>query len=139
MPMLGRAAYVDALIGKPWQGDGLHCWALVRQVQRDLFGLELPPVIDAAPQDPREAMNHFAGHEERARWAEAAAPIDGAIMLASRARTGRRSCHAGVYLALGRGDVIHVDAPHGVVFDDLTVLAVRRRAPTWLVLRGDHG
>ncbi|SEE59484.1 hypothetical protein SAMN05519104_6662 [Rhizobiales bacterium GAS188] len=137
--MLDRAAYVDALIGAPWQGDGLHCWALVRQVQRDLFGRELPAVLNAAPEDPREAMRLFASHHERGRWLEVQRPIDGAIMLASRALTGRRSCHAGVYLAIGQGGVLHVDAPHGVVLDDLMILAARRWAPIWLLPKVTHG
>lgn len=129
------AAYVDALIGKPWQGAGLHCWALVAQVQRDLFGRDLPPVLEIAPADKSEAMQLFASHPERSRWVEALHPSDGAIMLASRSDSGRRACHAGVYLAVERGGVLHVDAPHGVVFDDLLILKTRRWAPLWLVPR----
>jgi len=116
---MDQVAYVSALIGQPWQADGLHCWALVRQVVGDLFGVDLPAVIEA-PEGRRTKAGMFANHPARAGWVEAQPPLPWAVALMHR-RGGARDVieHAGVYLPFDGGGVLHVDNPHGVVFDTL--------------------
>lgn len=120
--------YLTALIGQPWARDGLHCWALVRQVQRDLFDRDLPPVFDVAPDGRAAKARLFNGHPERKRWQAIERPVHGAVAL--MVRRGARIDffeHAGVYFDLDGGGLLHVDDPHGVVFDDLFVFRSARR------------
>jgi hypothetical protein len=105
MAAIAAGAYVSALINQPWARDGRHCWRLVVEVQRDLFGRTLPAVLESAPAgsrrpDAKAAL--FAEHEERARWIETTPiPAHGAIVLMHRrGMPADAFIHAGVYLAL---------------------------------------
>lgn len=118
------AAYVSALQGRPW-GIEAHCWDLVRQVQADLFGRELPPVLIPDKLTAPELVRAFHSHPERERWQQSSLPRDGAIALMYRPGAHARAIHAGVYLDLDCGGVLHVDDPHGVVFDGMLDLNVR--------------
>jgi hypothetical protein len=86
--MIARAAYLDRLVSRQWEREGLHCWAFVEAVQRDLFGVAVPSFGGAAgaalTRDRRARMALFADHPERAAWREVAAPEDGAIVLMTR-------------------------------------------------------
>lgn len=134
------SAYLSALINQPWARSGRHCWRLVREVQRDLFGRDLPLVMTEAPPGIggiRLKTKLFATHPERAAWQESREPVSGAIALMSR-RAGQpdNTEHAGVYLALDGGGVLHTDDPHGVVFDDLfTLRDLRGWSPIFFIPR----
>ncbi|RAI44699.1 glycoside hydrolase [Rhodoplanes roseus] len=134
--MTDAAAYVSALIGRPWDRTGLHCGALVQQVQRDLFGRSLPDVMREAPpcdaEGRLERYRVFAEHPAHGDWQQALRPTHGCLVLMRR-RSGRPHEHVGVWLALDGGGVLHTDAPHGVVFDSLAQLALRGWLPTWFV------
>lgn len=134
-------AYVSRLINQLWVRDGLHCWRLVVDVQRDLFGRVLPAVIDIAPvglEGRRLKPKLFAEHAERVRWRDVAAPVHGAIVLMHQASAPAEAIiHAGVYLAIDGGGVLHCDDPQGVAFDTLRELTIRRWSPaTYLIPRG---
>jgi hypothetical protein len=125
-PELGP--YLDGLLGRPWEADGLHCWALARQVVRDLFGVEVPPVL-VSPKGRRARADLFNNHPARAGWAETANL--GSWALALMHRRGAPPAlveHCGVYLPIEGGCVLHTDSPHGVVLDSLFVLP---RVRTW--------
>ena len=122
--MLDPAAYVSALQGRPWSVDA-HCWNLVRDVQRDLFGRDLAPVLLADRLDARELVRAFNDHPERARWQEITGPMNGAIVLMHRQGAHARAIHAGVYLDLDGGGVLHADEEAGVTFDDPVSLQMR--------------
>lgn len=118
------AVYVSAIQGRPWS-VGQHCWCLVQDVQRDLFGRGLPAVeIDDKP-NARELVRAFHGHEERARWQQVPMPVHGAIVLMHRPGSHARAIHAGVYLDLDGGGVLHADEEAGVTFDDPASLNLR--------------
>jgi hypothetical protein len=119
--MRDPSAYVADLIGRPWDARGLHCWALVERTVRDLWGVELPAVLEAPGRRAKAAL--FAGHPARAGWREARPPLPWAVALMHR-RGGPPELieHAGVYLPLDGGVVLHVDHPHGVVVDSLFAL-----------------
>jgi hypothetical protein len=58
-------------IGLPWQADGdgpnsFHCWALVRHVEREQFGRNLPEIPN--PDDLLAIARNFRDHPERRRW-----------------------------------------------------------------------
>lgn len=134
--MTDRAAFLNGLVSRPYAREGAHCWSLVVEVQRALFGRELPPVSLVAPSDARSLAQHFAYHPERERWREVADAEDGAVVLMSRtASRHARDIHAGVYLVCdGRGLVWHADAPHGVEAVSLAELRlVRRFEPRFFV------
>lgn len=78
-------------------------------------------------------MRAFHGHEERRRWRATSLPVGGAIVLMHRPGTGARAIHAGTYLALDGGGVLHVDDPHGVVFDTPLDLGLRNWACEYYV------
>jgi len=129
------AAYISALIGRPWQRDGLHCWALVRQVQRDLFGRDLPHGLTISPQSkPRLAGAFRDGLATTTDWRETPAPIHGAVALMHRIGGPPAALvHCGVWLALDTGGLLHTDDPHGVVYDDMPSLTARGWQPRWFI------
>ncbi len=122
--MRDAAVYVSALQGRPWSADQ-HCWALVAEVQAELFGRALPPVLIADRLTAGELVRAFHDHPERERWRQVERPAHGAVVLMHRPGAHARAIHAGVYLDLDGGGVLHVDDPHGVTFDDTLSLNLR--------------
>lgn len=122
--MTDPATYVSALQGRPWSIEA-HCWDLVRQVQRDLFGRDLPAVLIADRLNARDLVRIFHAHDERARWQPVAKPAHGAIVLMHRPGAHARAIHAGVYLDLDGGGVLHADEDAGVTFDGAAELHLR--------------
>ena len=115
--------YVNRLLGTPYTAD-FRCWDLVRKVQADLFKRDLPSV----PADIVSALAIFKAfdkHEERKRWQKVDMPSHGAIVLIGG---GAREHHAGVYLDLERGGVLHTEPHIGVQFEPWAHLTAR--APT---------
>jgi hypothetical protein len=126
-------AYVQSLIGMSWERRGLHCWALVSQVQRDLFGRDLPLGPTACPgrEQRRELL---AVPAETVGWQEVPEPVHGAIARMHRVGGNPKDLeHAGVYLDVNTGIVLHTDQPHGVVADSLLELKLRGWVPRWFV------
>lgn len=128
-------AYVSRLINQPWARDGRHCWQMVREVQRDLFGRELPVVVEVAPvgsEGLHAKHKLFSTHAELANWREVATPTHGAVAIMSRGVLTMFT-HAGVYLEIDGGGILHTAAPHGGVFDSLLELHARRWKPIYFV------
>ena len=126
-------AYVQRLIGMPWQRRGLHCWALVDMVERDLFGRALPLGPSVCP-DRETRRELLAASAEDYGWVEIPQPEHGAV--ARMHHVGGNPAdleHAGVYFAVRGGHVLHTDQPHGVVFDNLIELKVRGWVPRFFV------
>lgn len=126
------------MLGRPWEADGLHCWALVRDAATALFGVVLPPVLDVAPAGRLTKAELFNTHPERANWVEVDRPGRWAVCLMHRRRAREELLeHAGIYLDVDGGGILHVDDPHGVVFDTPFELPRLRKwaAPLYLVPR----
>ncbi|TXN23985.1 glycoside hydrolase [Methylobacterium sp. WL9] len=118
------AAYVSALQGQPNTVEK-HCWEWVRLFQRDLLDRNLPPVLISDRLNARELVKAFHAHPERKRWRQTPAPAHGAIVLMHRPGSHARAIHAGVYLDLDGGGVLHADEDAGVTFDDPASLNLR--------------
>jgi hypothetical protein len=128
-----RLAYIQWLIGQPWERHGAHCWRLVDQIQKDLFGRQVPFGPLAVPCRARR-REMLAQDPEPYGWQEIAQPVNGAVARMYRVGGNPHDLeHAGVFLDLDRGGVIHSDQPHGVVFDSLLELTVRGWVPRFLV------
>lgn len=124
--MTDPAAFVDSVIGRPYEPAGLHCWQLVRACQEAVFGRALPPVL-VAPERRRELVGMMQLRHAYPGWGEVPEPAHGAVVFMTRHGhdLSRAACHAGVWLDLDGGGVLHTDDPHGVVFDAIPVLAAR--------------
>lgn len=113
-------------IGLPWQSgaqgpEAFDCWALVRHVQREHYGRELP-IIDVDAHDRDAVHAAFRDHPERARWQRVYPPQDGDCVLTHR---GGQVDHVGVYLELNDGyelRVLHAIRSSGVVCTALPAL-----------------
>lgn len=123
------AAFVDLVIGRPYEAKGLHCWELTRQCQSVLFKRELPPVL-VAPERMRELLGLMQTRHHYPGWRESATPAHGAIVFLTRNGhdAARAACHAGTWLDLDGGGLLHTDDPHGVVFETLPELKARNWA-----------
>lgn len=121
--------FLAAVMGRAYEPAGLHCWELVRSCQRLVFGRELPPVI-VAPERRRELLGLMELRHSYAGWRQVDAPAHGAVVFMTRNghEVARAACHAGVYLDLDGGGVLHTDAPHGVVFETILELSARNWA-----------
>ncbi|PZU95629.1 MAG: glycoside hydrolase [Chelatococcus sp.] len=126
---MSAEAFLAGVMNRAYEPAGLHCWELVRRCQRQVFGRELPPVL-VAPERRRELFGLMALRHSHGGWREVEGPAHGAVVFLSRNGhdPARAACHAGVYLALDGGGVLHTDAPHGVVFDSLPALTARNWA-----------
>lgn len=120
------ADFVGLMIGRPYEPAGLHCWELVRTAQKLLFDRDLPPVL-VAPERRRELVGLMSLRHSYSGWGEIPDAQHGAVVFMTRHGhdLAQAACHAGVWLALDGGGVLHTDDPHGVVFDSLPELAAR--------------
>ena len=121
--------FANAMTGLGYQPEGLHCWELVRQCQKLVFDRELPPVL-VAPERKRELIELMDLRNSYPGWREVEQPEHGAVVFMTRKGQGaeRAACHAGVYLDLDGGGVLHTDDPHGVVFETAPELTARNWA-----------
>lgn len=110
-------------VGLPWESGAqgpraFDCWALVRHVQREHFGRELP-LIDVDAHNLAAVHVAFASHAERARWIKVDAPQEGDCVLTHK---GQHPDHVGIYLAADGGRVLHAVQGSGVVCTALPAL-----------------
>lgn len=127
--LIFAADFAGSLIGRAYEPAGLHCWELVRQCQRIVFGRELPPVL-VAPERRRELFEMMSMRHSYPGWQQVEGPTHGAVVFMTRHghEAAKAACHAGVYLDLDGGGVLHTDAPHGVVFETVPELTARNWA-----------
>jgi hypothetical protein len=125
---VNAATFANSVIGEPYSKTGLHCWELVRRTQAAVFGRVLPAILEA-PSNRLALARLMARRHDYAGWAPAQAQ-HGAVVFMTRRGHGpsRAAIHAGTYLALDGGGVLHTDDPHGVVFETLAELSARNWA-----------
>lgn len=110
-------------VGRPWENgaQGPHafdCWALVRHVQREHYGRDLP-IINVDADDIDALHSAMADHPERRRWSAVDIPADGDCIQVWK---GGHLDHVGVYLEIDGGRVLHAIRGSGVVCTALPVL-----------------
>jgi len=115
--------WANDYIGLPWENgaqgpDAFDCWALVRHVQREHYGRELP-IINVDADDLAAVGNAFKNHPEKSRWKLIYGQIDGDCVLTHK---GNQVDHVGIYLEIDGGRVLHAVRGAGVVCTALPVL-----------------
>lgn len=108
------------MIGQPYRPD-FRCWDLVRYVSRVVFNRPLPEVPDEV-QGRFQIARAFRTSPERARWKISAVPKAGAIVLVGAAM---RETHAGIYLNIDGGGVLHTEERTGIVLEPFSELEAR--------------
>lgn len=121
---MSPAAFVNSHLGKPYSYTGLHCWELTRRCQAEVFGRELPAVL-AAPDSKLALARLMSRRHAYKGWREVHQPEHGAVVFLTRKGHGpsRAAVHAGTWLALDGGGLLHTDDPHGVAFATLPELS----------------
>lgn len=104
-------------IGLPWAkgGEGPHeynCWNFFRLVQRVHFGREIGPV-QADEDVPREYIEAFRTHPDRADWVEVDRPRQGDGVEVWHLRY---PWHIGVWVDVDGGGLLHCVRGMGVIF-----------------------
>ncbi len=119
---INHADYVNNILGMAYDAIEFNCWQCVQKIQADLFGRILPSVV-LDITDRRAVLHAFETHEPEAHgWIESPTPVNGAVvMMAKRTLTA----HAGVFLSLDEGIIVHCDQPHGVAVERPLELQVR--------------
>jgi cell wall-associated NlpC family hydrolase len=129
--ILRAEALVLELIGRPWRAgadgpEAFDCYGLARHVRQQLFGDDLPavprPSFMLPLKDVREAFASAAQPLGWRRLGEDEPRQHGAVVLMGSAVVPG---HAGVFLAIGPGRVLHADERYGVCFEDLATLRLR--------------
>lgn len=104
-------------MGKPWvsgaQGpEAYDCWGLVRAVQREQYGLNLPIVqIDATDTSAIKAAFHH--HPEFVHWEQVQDPQEGDCVITKSSPDHAE--HIGVWINVGSGRVLQCVYGAGVI------------------------
>lgn len=122
--MMDAVAFITSMQGKPWTVEE-HCWSLTRLAQIECFGIEVPDILLTERLDALALVRKFRDHPERARWRQVSQPSHGAIVLMNKGGPHGRAIHAGTYFDTEGGGILHVDDPHGVVFEDTITIQLR--------------
>jgi hypothetical protein len=130
---MNPAEFIKSVYGGKWSVTD-HCWDLVRRGQREIYSRELPEVLISGKLEARALVRMFDEHPERERWARVNIPEDGAVVLMNKGGAHGRAIHAGIYFDLDCGGILHVDDPHGVVFEDALTIQLRGWTCDYFVL-----
>lgn len=106
----------------PWvsggEGPGYDCYTFSRMIQRKHFGIDMP-AIDVNPEDFRAVAMEMKSSHEKKRWQPSSSPAEGDFVLMAHAKY---PSHAGIYLDVDGGGVLHCVRGSGVVFASLAAL-----------------
>lgn len=119
----GSATFVEMVIGRPYEPAGLHCWRLVQEMQQVVFKRILPPVL-VAPERMQELIGMMDLRHVYDGWKEVQQPEHGAVVFMTKNGhdVSKAACHAGVWLDLDGGGILHTDYGHGVVFETMAMI-----------------
>lgn len=113
--MRDAAEFISEIQGRPWTREE-HCWELVRTAAREVGNFELPAFLITTSTTPLQKLRAFRDHPERERWVQVSSPGHLDVVLMSRELVRAPVTHAGIFLDVDGGGILHVDAPHGVEF-----------------------
>ena len=117
--------FAENYIGLPWVAGGrgareFDCWGLVLWVQKHYYGREVS-LIPVDPHNYYELIHAFSHHPERKRWDLVDNPSDGDVVLMKR---HHYPIHAGIWIDVDGGGVLHALEGVGVVFQKTIDLAL---------------
>ena len=109
--------FANKYIGLPWvagrQGpDSFDCWGFVRWVLAHEYGHIVPPV-NINPDNLRDVLRAFKEDLAFQAFKEVEKPQDGDVVLM---RQSKNPVHAGLWLDVDGGGVLHCVRDSGVVF-----------------------
>jgi len=113
-------------IGRPWSAADQDCYAFVRTVFQDRYGLTIPPV----PLDARRtlACAHAIDGYDLSDWRDVDRPREGDVVLMGHAR---RPHHVGLWVECDGLRVLHSVSGAGVIAQTATAA----RLQGWNLLR----
>lgn len=105
---MSETHWAEAYIGLP----SPDCWAFVRQVWHDRFGLTIP-VVPCLATDARAVRRSFAQAADQG-WLPVKRPREGDAVMMGK---GARACHVGIWVDAGdAAGVLHWVTGNAVVF-----------------------
>lgn len=115
--------FANKYIGRPWvagaQGpDSFDCWGFVRYVLKHEYGHDVPPV-NVNPENLRDVLHAFKSDLAFTAFIEAPSPRAGDVVLM---RQAKNPVHAGLWLDIDGGGVLHCVRGYGVVFQNIRSL-----------------
>lgn len=115
--------FANKYIGLPWvaggQGpDSFDCWGFVRYVLKHEYGYDVPQV-NVNPECLRDVLVAFRTDLAFTAFEEVAVAQDGDVVLM---RQAKNPVHAGLWLDIDDGGVLHCVHGTGVVFQSICSL-----------------
>lgn len=107
--------------GKPWQSgaqgpDAFDCWALVRTVQKEIYGRNLPMVmVDGL--DTAAVIDAFSNKSAYANWQQVQSPVEGDCVITKSAPA--KPEHVGIWIDVDGGRILQAVYGSGVVIASL--------------------
>lgn len=98
--------------------DSFDCWGLVRFVLLHEYGYNVPPV-NINPNNLRDVLSAFHADLAFQAFVEVDKPQDGDVVLM---RQAKNPVHAGIWLDVDGGGVLHCVREIGVVFQNVPSL-----------------
>ena len=115
--------FANKYIGRPWvagaQGPGsFDCWGFARYILKQEYGHDVPPV-NINPDNLRDVLHAFKNDLAFQSFYEVVKPHDGDVVLM---RQAKNPVHAGIWLDVDGGGVLHCCRNSGVVFQNVPSL-----------------
>lgn len=115
--------FASKYIGRLWvagaQGpDTFDCWGFVRWILEHEYGVKVPQV-NVNPDNLRDVLTAFKTDLAFQAFKETANPKDGDVVLL---RQAKNPVHAGLWLDIDGGGVLHCVRESGVVFQNIRSL-----------------
>jgi len=113
--------WANQYIGLPWSEgaegpDAFDCYGLFRVVQRNYFGIDMPPFGEVNRENLLSVIRAIRRNPENRLWEKIGAPEEGCLVKMAKADTPD---HLGIWIDVDGGGVLHSTRAHGVCFDDL--------------------
>ena len=115
--------FANKYIGLPWvpgkQGpDKFDCWGFVRYVLKSENAINVP-CVNVNPDNLRDVLTAFKTDPAFQAFTEVKTPNDGDVVLL---RQAKNPVHAGLWLDVDGGGVLHCVRESGVVFQNVRSL-----------------
>lgn len=117
MNMATKPHWAMRYFGKPWQSgaqgpDAFDCWALVRTVQKEIYGRDLPMLmVDGL--DTAAVIDAFSNKTAYANWQQVQAPVEGDCVITKSAPD--KPEHVGIWIDVDGGRILQAVYGSGVV------------------------